>query len=50
MNIFEEYKHKILTIIKNAEKNKILILPKNLRSIKVDTKKTKIDIDKTKNG
>ena len=37
MNIFEEYKNKILAIIKNAEKNKLLILPENLSSINVDS-------------
>ena len=27
MNIFEEYKNKIISIIKKAEKDKLLILP-----------------------
>ena len=30
MNIFEEYKIKLITIIKKAEKDKLLILPDNL--------------------
>ena len=45
MNIFEEYKNKILTIIKNAEKDKLLILPENLNGINVDSTPPKIDFD-----
>ena len=45
MNIFEEYKNKILAIIKNAEKNKLLVLPENLNGINVDSTPPKIDFD-----
>ncbi len=45
MNIFEEYKSKILKIIKKAEKDKLLTLPKNLTGINVDTTPPKIDYD-----
>ncbi len=45
MNIFEEYKNKILTIIKKAEKNKLLTLPDNLNSINVDSTPPKINFD-----
>ena len=45
MNIFEEYKNKILTIIKNAEKDKLLTLPENLNGINVDSTPSKIDFD-----
>jgi len=45
MNIFEEYKNKILKIIKNAEKDKLLILPENLNGINVDSTPSKIDFD-----
>ena len=45
MNIFEEYKNKILEIIKNAEKDKLLILPENLNGINVDSTPSKIDFD-----
>ena len=45
MNIFEEYKNKILTIIKKAEKDKLLILPENLNSVNVDSTPPKIDFD-----
>ncbi len=45
MNIFEEYKNKIITIINNAEKNKLIILPENLNSINVDSTPPKIDYD-----
>ena len=45
MNIFEEYKNKILEIIKKAEKDKLLILPQNLRGINVDSTPPKIDFD-----
>ena len=45
MNIFEEYKIKILEIIKNAEKDKLLTLPENLNGINVDSTPPKIDFD-----
>jgi len=45
MNIFEEYKNKILEIIKKAEKDKLLTLPENLRGINVDSTPPKIDFD-----
>ena len=45
MNIFEEYKDKIITIIKKAEKDKLLILPDNLNGINVDSTPPKIDFD-----
>ncbi len=45
MNIFEEYKNKILTIIKKAEKDNLLILPENLNGINVDSTPPKIDFD-----
>jgi len=45
MNIFEEYKNKILKIIKDAEKDKLLILPENLSGINVDSTPPKIDFD-----
>ena len=43
MNIFEEYKNKILEIIKNAEKDKLLTLPENLNGINVDSTPPKIE-------
>ena len=43
MNIFEEYKKKLITIIKKAEKDKLLILPENLNSVNVDSTPPKID-------
>ena len=49
MNIFEEYKNKILNIIKKAEKDKILILPENLNAINVDSTPPKIDFDLSTN-
>ena len=45
MNIFEEYKNKIISIIKKAEKDKLLILPVNLNGINVDSTPPKIDYD-----
>jgi len=45
MNIFEEYKDKIISIIKKAEKDKLLILPDNLNGINVDSTPPKIDFD-----
>ena len=45
MNIFEEYKNRILVIIKKAEKDKLLILPENLNDINVDSTPSKIDFD-----
>ena len=45
MNIFEEYKKKLITIIKKAEKDKSLILPENLNSVNVDSTPPKIDFD-----
>ena len=45
MNIFEEYKDKLITIIKKAEKDKLLILPENLNSVNVDSTPPKIDFD-----
>jgi len=45
MNIFEEYKNKILKIIKKAEKDKLLNLPENLSSINVDSTPSNIDFD-----
>ena len=49
MNIFKEYKNKILNTIKKAEKDKILILPENLNSINVDSTPPKIDFDLSTN-
>ena len=49
MNIFEEYKNKILNIIKKAEKDKLLILPENLNAINVDSTPPKIDFDLSTN-
>ena len=45
MNIFEEYKNNILTIIKKAEKDNLLNLPENLKGINVDSTPPKIDFD-----
>ena len=45
MNIFEEYKDKIISIIKKAEKDKSLILSENLNSVNVDSTPPKIDFD-----
>ena len=45
MNIFEEYKDRLIKIIKKAEKDKLLILPENLNSINVDSTPPKIDFD-----
>ncbi len=45
MNIFEEYKKKLITIIKKAKNDKLLILPENLNSINVDSTPPKIDFD-----
>ena len=45
MNIFEEYKNKLLEIIKKAEKGKLLTLPENLNGINVDSTPPKIDFD-----
>ena len=45
MNIFEEYKNKLLLIIKKAEEDKLLILPENLDGVNVDSTPPKIDFD-----
>jgi Arginyl-tRNA synthetase len=45
MNIFEEYKDKIISIIKKAEKDKLLIISDNLNSVNVDSTPPKIDFD-----
>ena len=45
MNIFEDYKNKIILIIKKAAKDKLLILPENLNSVNVDSTPPKIDFD-----
>ena len=45
MNIFEEYKNKLIRIIKKAKKDKLLILPENLNSVNVDSTPPKIDFD-----
>ena len=45
MNIFEEYKNKILAIIKKAENDKLLILPEKLNGINVDSTPPNIDFD-----
>ena len=45
MNIFEEYKNKLILIIKKAEENKLLILPENLDGVNVDSTPPKIDFD-----
>ncbi len=45
MNIFEEYKNKILRVIKKAENDKLLTLPEDLNGINVDTTPPKIDFD-----
>ena len=49
MNIFEEYKNKILTIIKKAEKDKLLVLPENLNGVNVDSTPPNIDFDLSTN-
>ena len=49
MNIFEEYKDKVLTIIKKAEKDKLLILPEKLNGINVDSTPPNIDFDVSTN-
>ena len=49
MNIFEEYKDKVLTIIKKAEKNRLLILPEKLNGINVDSTPPNIDFDVSTN-
>ena len=45
MNIFEEYKNKVITIIKKAKNDNLLILPENLNGINVDSTPPKIDFD-----
>ena len=45
MNIFEDYKDRLIKIIQKAEKDKLLILPENLNSINVDSTPPKIDFD-----
>ncbi len=45
MNIFEEYKNKIISIIKKAAKDKLLTLPENLNGVNVDSTPPKIDFD-----
>ena len=45
MNIFEDYKNKLLKIIKNAEKANLIILPDNLDSINVDSTPPNINFD-----
>ncbi len=45
MNIFEEYKNKLIKIIKKAEKDKLLVLPENLNGVNVDSTPPKIDFD-----
>ena len=49
MNIFEEYKDKVLTIIKKAEKDKLLILPEKLNGINVDSTPPNINFDVSTN-
>ncbi len=45
MNIFEEYKNKLIIIIKKAKEDKLLILPENLDAVNVDSTPPKIDFD-----
>ena len=45
MNIFEEYKNKLITIIKKAQTDNLLMLPDNLNGINVDSTPPKIDFD-----
>ena len=45
MNIFEEYKNKVLEIIKKAENKKLLVLPENLNGVNVDTTPENIEFD-----
>ena len=45
MNIFEEYKDKIISILKKAKEDNLLILPDNLNSVNVDSTPPKIDFD-----
>ena len=45
MNIFEDYKNKIISIIKKAAKDKLLILPENLNGVNADSTPPKIDFD-----
>ncbi len=50
MNIFEDYKNKLLKIIKNAEKANLIILPDNLDSINVDSTPPNINFDLSTNA
>ena len=45
MNIFEEYKNKLIIIIKKAKEDNLLVLPENLDGINVDSTPPKIDFD-----
>ena len=45
MNIFEEYRTKIINILKDEEKSKAIHLPENLNIINVDSTPTNIDFD-----
>ena len=45
MNIFEEYKIKLIKILKKAEKDKLIELPENLNNINVDSTPPIIDFD-----
>ena len=49
MNIFEEYKNKLINIIKKAQKDKLLTLPDNLNGINVDSTPPNIDFDVSTN-
>ena len=49
MNIFEDYKNKLLKIIKKAEKENLIVLSDNLDSINVDSTPPNIDYDLSTN-
>ena len=50
MNIFEDYKNKLLKIIKKAEKENLIVLPDNLDSVNVDSTPQNIDYDLSTNA
>ena len=45
MNIFENYKQKILSIINDASSKGIILLPENLGGINVDSTPKSLDFD-----
>ena len=50
MNIFEDYKNKLLKIIKKAKKENLIVLPDNLDSVNVDSTPQNIDYDLSTNA